>query len=72
MAISRTKDDILNTMNERIPFRKISKQKIPYIKNAMTIYAKQEAIAFAHWLEYNETKGRNTEQLYNIFLQSTK
>lgn len=54
------------------------------LSNAMDIYAKQEAIAFAEWcavnkyyflgrewsiLENNVATGKTTEQLYSLFLE---
>jgi hypothetical protein len=77
--MSRTKEEIIRQMKEEMPFR-LSHQFIPYILEAMQIYADQEAKAFAKWLRDNtvadgspklvrrlDMKRYTMEELYDIY-----
>lgn len=73
MAQSKTEEEIIK---EIIPEGIVNvkggyKGEIKAIKGCMKAHAKQEAIAFAHWLQHAEINGRSTEQLYAEFVEQT-
>lgn len=77
--MSRTKEEILKQMREEMPFR-LSHVFIPYVLEAMQIYADHLAKAFAKWLRDNavadgspklvrilDMKRYTMEELYDIY-----
>jgi hypothetical protein len=64
------KQEITDKMRHEMPFY-VSRQIIPCIHEAMDIYAKSEAIAFANWLSHTEYNRKTINELWkeyqNIF-----
>ena len=54
MSDSRTKDSILKDMNEIMPFEDIAPEQLPYIREAMDIYADQKSNTPQKALELNK------------------
>jgi hypothetical protein len=66
----KTKSEIIEQMWGIIPLRiTLSHRAIPYIEEAMQLYADQEAMAFANWLSNTVIAGRTMHQLFNDYKQ---
>lgn len=61
-----TKDEILEKMRFEMPFNLPERIK-PYIKEAMDIFAEQEAKAYASWLSNQVIAGRTASKLWNDY-----
>lgn len=60
------KQEITDKMRHEMPFY-VSPQIIPYIHEAMDIYAKSEAISFAKWLANAEYNRKTIEELWKEY-----
>jgi len=58
-----TKDEILEKMRIEMPFHLPDRLR-PYIKEAMQIYADQEAKSYANWLAHQVIAGRTATKLF--------
>ena len=61
--MGKTKNEIVNEMQENMPYHLPEKIR-PYIIEAMNIYAKQEAKAYANWLSNQVFAGRTAHKLW--------
>lgn len=60
------KQEITDKMRHEMPFY-VSRKVIPYIHEAMDIYAKSEAIAFANWLANAEYNRKTIKELWEEY-----
>lgn len=65
-----TKQEITDKMCQETPYF-IPPQTICYIHEAMDIYAKSEAIAFANWLANAEYTRETVDELWERFQNET-
>lgn len=65
--MNNTKEEIIKRMHSEMPYRELGKNVVPYVYEAMDIYAKQEAFAFANWLSHADVSNKTVNQLYAKF-----
>jgi hypothetical protein len=61
--MTKTKKAIIENMIDEIPFI-VSDSIIPYLEEAMQIYADQESRKFTYWLSNQVINGRTMDKLW--------
>lgn len=69
--MDRTKDEILEQMRIEMPFH-LPERILPYIKEAMEIYAVQEAKSYASWLSHQVIGGRTSHKLWADYMSEVR